>query len=727
MRCKEAAYYPSRLTEIGAPGWLKLAKPMIGCLKPDFQQDPSAEIPNTSSEDIINLTTRHVLISPAELALALQRLQALIISHPNPGLTRRLLTPLILPLWSLATWLRLSKRDEERFSLPANNLLKILLRISADVEQLVAIIENLLYNGDRGQEKTNWAFTDSQEGGIQSIHVRDDESETFELPLEDINPKADRFIEIVESLSTDDEISELFLTLFHRWTSSIGRAPTQEILLAQSDTKSSQDIRAQLLELSVLQKMMEKLPTKLISRSGNLLDLVEGLLRQHPDNNEADSILPIVLSLLNLVLTTPGFRRRNVDENKLKSIEASLNQIGIDAASDVSATARNLALLLKYRDEVEEESPPTTMPPSRQTEDRKTYALAMSYITQSDAPAPVRTEGINLLQGLVQANSPVLDIPALLALMASLLEEDEDYINLRVIKVFTQLSERHPKAVAAELIERYTDLSEKGSVDVRLRFGEALLQVIQRLGEHFTADAARIVGESLLLTAGRRGQRPKTTAKKARDARLREAKRARHSGDEDADDEPEEEMTDEERARAEILSQIVEGWGGKEGAEDVRIRASALSILAVGIETNVAGLGSSVLADAVDLCLSVLALETEPEKGILRRSAIILILSFVRALDQAKQAGRRLGFGLTEESQGNILRILRYIAATDKDGLVKQHAEDVIESLENWRMSLVVPEEPRGPTLTRLAGLTFASGNADSADISLKPKIEEID
>jgi hypothetical protein len=137
------------------------------------------------------------------------------------------------------------------------------------------------------------------------------------------------------------------------------------------------------------------------------------------------------------------------------------------------------------------------------------------------------------------------------------------------------------------------------------------------------------------------------------------------------------------------------------------------------------------VSTAVDLCTNILTVETEVEKGILRRAAVLLILDFVRALDKATQERRRLGFSLAGQSRDDIMRILQYVAEVDNDGLVKQHAQDVVEGLQNWEMASFVPDnrELESPTLTRLAGLTVKPSLSLGADTPMgsRPRIEEIE
>ncbi len=738
---------------------------MLRCIDPTTSKRPIA----VYEEEVVDLRRNAVtvLVSDEDVAQGLRRLQTLVISHPNPGLTKRLLHPIVLPLWALASWPSPSEKCQEDVCQPASNLLKIYLKISVSPDKLMPIVRNLLFDGFRSPEKPPpWQYQAKGEtsGGICIVSAADspaDAAEILQTRWNEIGPKADALLDLLASISTDDDdVSAIFMDLFGRWLSSSSlqhRVSEVAVLVKEEselDSGSDNDPLRKVLEGSLLQKMMERFPERLAGRPEFIMELVGGLLRQLDDATLAsDETVPLLLSLLNLVVTSPGFRRAKADAKIVEAIEGSLDRIswvsGSDAAEDTAKTAKNLLLFIRYRDEIE--GPEDTGTPSnaetasrqRNKEDRKTYNLAMSYITQADSPPPVRSEGLNLLQGLIQAKSPILDIAAILVLMSSLLDENEDYINLRIIKIFTLLADAHPKSTTKELLDHYVDATETKSVDARLRVGEALLQVVQRLGATFAGDTARQVGQALLETAGRRGYRPKTAAKHAREERMRDLKSKSKKGALDGDQEREDSdedvdmedalLTEDERARNEILGRIVEGWSSTGGKEDVRVRASALSVLAAAMDVNIGGLGATLASGAVDLSLHVLTLEPEPEKGILRRAAIVVILSFVRALHDAREAGRRLGFGLAQQSQDDILRILRYVGETDEDGLVRQHAADVVESLENWQMASLLPagggEELTGPLggLNKLAGLSIGAASPGGVASGQRPRIEEIE
>ena len=568
-----------------------------------------------------------------------------------------------------------------------------------------------------------WSIISTPNGGLQIVSGQADESASQNPPMGVVDHKLEALSDLLEAAAADVDISSVFLGLFKAWLEARRGLDPEDVIIKQA--REEVDPMRQLVEIKLLQKMMERFPTKLISRSDHALELVCQVLADSASSSGDDESVPVALSILNLVLTAPQFQRRKVNPEVLGSLESALNRLAA-GEDDVAGTARNLALLLEYRDEAEELLGDKGGPAGRQVEDRKTYNLAISYITQADSPPPVRSEGLNLLSTLVLARSAILDIPSLLVLLSSLLSDNDDYINLRVIKIFTQLADNHPRSVTRELLDHFVDVKETASLDKRLRFGEALAQVIERLGETFAGPLAHQVGQALLETAGRRGHRPKTEARQAREDRLRKMKhREAEEAWEGEIPDLSEDIGDEEKARKEILSRITEGWESKSGTEDVRIRTSALSIWAIAMETNLAGIGSTLASSSVDLCINILTMESEIEKGILRRAAILSVLSFVKALDKSREERRPLGFGLTPQSREDITRVLNYVADTDNDGLVQQHSRDVIESLENWDMATLVPTESQGEStaLTQLAGLAV---NPDRSSGS-RPRIEEIE
>ncbi|KAH6984620.1 hypothetical protein BKA56DRAFT_318010 [Ilyonectria sp. MPI-CAGE-AT-0026] len=722
--------------QFGAPGtagWDAFVQPLLESLNPSLNKNEDSAMIKEEDE-IVDLSQDKILVKAGPLKTSLQRLSILLLSNPSPGLCKRVLRPVLLQLWTLVSWSNPLPLTEQDFVNPARTLLQAYLRLFGNADNVMPLVQNLLCKGSAETAERPWKYRLTGKGDIEVVEPRAFDKPGIDLNWNELEDKSTTLVSLVTSACSAEEVSSIFLNLLRRWIQTAGKQEddTKVDILIQDQDQTPVSPVQDLVEVTVLQKLIDKAPEKLVSHFDQLVELICQVFKADTKSSLGDDLMAVVLSLLNLVVTAPTFQKSHIKADELQIVETSLDRLSKADRAQVSPTAKNLSLLLKYRDELNDPDEPTSVPSNRQIEDRKTYNLAMNYVTGgADNPPPVVSEGLNLLSSLIMAESPILDIPAITVLMSNLLADNEDYINLRVIKVFTQLANKHPKATVQELLEHYLDAQEKSSTDVRLRFGEALLQVVQRLGDTFMGDVAQQVSETLLSIAGRRGYRPKTMAKQAREEKLQKMKRkeADDAGASDLLDE-DEEMTEEDKERNDILAQILQGWESKRGSEDVRIRASALSIFGTAIETNIGGIGPTLVSASVDLCISVLSMEREMETAILRRAAILNVLSFVRALDAAKEAGRSLGFGLTNESRDDILRTLRYVAGTDNDGLVQQHAKDVIESLETWQLASMMPSQnlPSGPELTSLAGLHVnPSGTLVDAAGRPRPRIEEVE
>ncbi|KAG0651402.1 hypothetical protein D0Z07_1672 [Hyphodiscus hymeniophilus] len=721
----------------GLPGWEAFVKPMLHGIDPSAF--PTCDQSSTE-ESIVTLDSSNALVSSNEVARSLQRVTALLSSHPNPALTKRLLRPIVLPLWSLSSWQEDNEKIDVRYRKPARKLLRTFLQLSSGHSSekpqshptstnLSFIARNLTFTGQYYSAGFEWIYAPSGDGGIQ-IQKAGQNRKHLMPNLAKIDRVADCFIDLIKATpGLEAETSSLFMDLCIKWLKDGDKASSLLILTQVDSMESSDDIENRLIEAKILQKMISEIPEKLVSESQQVLDLVDQVLSQFNTMvaNASEDTVAVALSLLNMILTSPTFQETFENQHILKHIQRSLELISKNTHLDISLTARNLVMLMRFRSAVEQtDTPSSVVQPDQQAEDRKSYNLAMSYLTATDSPPPVRVQGLELISNVVRANNPILDIPALLVLFSSLLQDPEEYIYLRAIKSLIQLSGRHPKAVMKDLIERYVDSHEEYGLDQRLRLGEALVQVIESSSPAFTGEVAGSVSQGLLSVAGRRGMRAKTEQAQEKQNRL---KRKKDKEAEDAWDGEVPQLVEllekESHEDYETISQIVSGWESKRGTEDVRIRSSAVSILAAAIESNVDGIGSSLISTIVDISIHILTLEPEPEKGILRRSAILLIMSFVRALNSASAEGKKLGFGFVGQSLDDVQRILKYVGETDNDGLVRRHASDVIESLQAWQMNAFLPSHNTQTGIQDLAGLSITS--SDGPGSRIKPRIEEIE
>lgn len=737
---------------------------MLACINPSLSSNKSPAEPlvfSAGPDEVVDLRDRSILVQADALYVALRRLSSLLNSHPNPGLTKRLLSPLLMPLWALSSWQPSTAHVKERYCQSAQELLEIYLKLAGSADKFLQIINNLLFSGSHDAAELQWSYEQSGDSHLQVRRLHSDDSTMLtQLNLEIMDLKILTFIELLKRTASDVDLSTLFLKLFE---TALGSKKDKNFIQVVAGNDDSDPI-SHLIQSRVLQAMMEQLPERLISNSKQLLELVSKVLGEFDSKSANDDAVRVALSLLNLVVTVPSFQRSDVPEKTLASIEDSLSEISLARDAETSQTAHNLLQLLKYRDELEDPADRPTAPTDRQVEDKKTYNLALSYITQADSPPPVRSEGLNLLGTLIKSNSAILDIPATLVLLSSVLSDNDEYISLRVMKVFVQLSERHPRSTVRELLDQYVDALERQNTDTRLRFGEALLQLMQRLGETFAGDIATSIGEALLALAGRRVRRPKTEKRQVRaeETAARKLKAKNRLGDssrgslhlDDEDDDVDmdlEEETPDDKDRSALLARIVSGWESKRGSEDMRIRASALSLFASGLEINIRSFAPPLVDAALALSLDVLTLEADVlEAGILRRAAVTVVLRFVYALGEAQERGRHFSFGSGLDNSGkgagssfgagfatredDVVRVLRYVEQTDEDGLVRQHARDALESLENLRLVRLVPrrqDHGAAPPVVRLAGLDMTRPSLPALDADegrrSKPRIEEIE
>jgi len=719
---------------LGMPGWNAFIQPILESIDPSLSK--GAQSSQSSADDVEIPRAHKILVTAQDLSRSLNLLCALVTFHPNPALSKRLLRPILLPLWLLSSWLMSSENTMKAYQKPARMLLKVLLQLFSATKEVVgdglknqlvaSILKNFTSKGRSEPGHKSWAYVPSDD---DSIYIEEKEMENIDVDFTNIDGKVNYFIDLLSSIpDLEADISDLFTFLCRTWFANNSKTTKPSVFTQPRPDDSLKDVHSRLIEAKLIQQMITKCPDKLVGDSGQVLELVNQVLSNFLSESGKENEVEVSLSLLNIVLTSPSFHDGGV-ESLLASIKISLEAISKMSQLQVSSTARNLLLFITYRNAmVDPNDEPLRTPTARQAEGRKSYNLAMSYLTAADSPPPVRAQGLELILTLVRSNSPILDIPALLVLFSSLLQDTEEHIYLKAIQAFDQLSQKHPKAVMQDLIDRYVDPIEEYDLDQRLRLGEALHHVIKSNSLALSGELSRTVCEGLLFIASRRGYRPKTAREQEKKLNLKRKKNAEADEAWGGEVPQLDEVLDvQTQADQELMATIVEGWESKRGAEDVRIRTSAVAILGSAIESNVEGVGSQNVSKAVDLSIHILTLEPAPEKGILRRSAILLIMSFIKAGDVAREQGRKLGFGLVGQSLEGVKRVLEYVGETDSDGLVRQHARDVVEGLRDWQVNILIPKQEEKTELKELAGLRITPRGVEDESGRVRPRIEEIE
>ncbi|KAI9790905.1 MAG: hypothetical protein M1816_004666 [Peltula sp. TS41687] len=740
-----------------AAGWDVFAKPLIKVLSPTFKNGNDG----SASHVLDNTKLERVLVSEDELESALTRLSTLVFSHPNPTLSKRLLGRLVLPLWALLSFT--SSAMYYDWDDRALALLQAYFRVSGKVDELLRITDQFLFNGQlTSSEYMGWTFSPGSKGGVE-IRARP-ELEAASYNLVEFNQKIEHRVEKFNKLLVvidlnDQEIGTLFLALTRRWL-KLGQE-SRHWLDALSEEESEGDAPLQrLIDVRLVQNLIIQWKDRLAKSPKQILELVQQLLneyvemikaqqqregsslyrglehiveKQKPDttttDTEASEVVSLALSLISTFLSSPEFDMSEEAMKTLSSLKSSLSFLSRNSQVPVSISQSSTHLMLLLSSmSADKPSSDNSQVPLTFDEDRKSYALALSYL--SEAIVPVRAQGLSLLTDLIKASSQVIDVAATANLLISLLQDSDEFIYLRSIDALTILASKESRMVSKMLVERYIDNGKDNSVDQRLKTGEALLRVIQMLDSAFVGETASTVTNACLALAGKRNGKQERGQAHVTESSSAGYQKSRAAGSR-ISIKPgvnEDDMLDPTDA---AVAKIVESWESQPG-EDTRTRASALSIFGAALETNIATVGSSRVFSGLNLALAIISTETGEGSGILRRAAVSAIGSLLRALQKAIQEGRELGFGLADTNIEEMLRVLRYAQTTDNDGLVKENAATLIEELETWRLhiltraSLPATSDPSSNLSLAERGLAGLVVNP-ARNSSSRPLVEEVD
>ena len=243
--------------------------------------------------------------------------------------------------------------------------------------------------------------------------------------------------------------------------------------------------------------------------------------------------------------------------------------------------------------------------------------------------------------------------------------------------------------------------------------------------------------EAVLSVASRRAQRKKTQSTRFEIAELE--RRTQEEGeaawggpipnllDPDAED------PEAQRERDQLLK-IVMGGEDTGIEEDVRVRASGLSVLSVIVEKRLDLLAQVDVDAALQMAVQILVVETGPAKAILRRAAVLVAMGLLKGMDALLEDGKESAAGIAMRQTDELERVMRWTRDVDGDDMVRGHAENVIEGLETWRMKklFMVRDEQY-----RLDANSSLEGNLQGLDVNptkeqdgkgrRRPIVEEIE
>ncbi|KAF3005654.1 hypothetical protein E8E13_003759 [Curvularia kusanoi] len=749
----------------GTVGWKTFAEPILETLNP--RRDATA-VKRESTRD-------SVIVQDQDLLLAVRRLAVITTSYSHAGLIKRIVGPLLLPLWALLNYAR-SKRtlDKAWAELPRTIITKY-VAIACDPRQFDTIATNLFWDGP-----SFWTLGPGTKGGVE-IRTRQTESgdgfgnmESMFSRISELTGRIDLLISLLaDGKVPDDAVGQIFLQTTKRWLS-----PNKEIkktllldsdddpLTALTDAKISEALASRFKEsfakspehiIALMTQLLQnyisdhRAKSEFESKSQtpsryNLGSIVKPK-QEHGDDKSADDtseddLALFAISIINTLISIPEFTRTSSTNSLLSQATEHLQYL-IRASHQppvspvILNSARNLLEALN----------PAALSTNQQSSNidplashRTTLQAALQDLTSPEAPN--RTWSLHTLHKLIEnpLSFPVIDVPAIAHMVLSAsLADPESYVHSAAIPVLVSLALRAPHPTVKILVDAFLDVDERSlallkgrmtdekerelqeSLDYRLRVGEVVSKILdsdsfwaERSGRSEKYTAIKHISSACLSLASRRGQRNKTHASRAavslQIVQQQQEAEAAWGGPIPNILEPDTDASAADQADFEALSKIVKGWEDTGVEEDVRIRASALSLLGTVLEKRLGYVTQNTVDAGLQIVLLVLTMETGPALFILRRAAVLVVMGLLRALDAALDAGVEDSSGLGPKQQQEVERVLRWARDEDGDELVRDHAAAVIDGMETLRMRKLFHLHNASASLTPDLGLEVSGG-----------------
>ncbi|CAN9383581.1 unnamed protein product [Alternaria alternata] len=713
----------------GTVGWDTFAKPLFQAIYPK----------NVNASGILQHDTGHTIIQESNLKMALRRVKTILSSYSHGGLIRRLIHPIILPLWALLNYAKDRPSLDKEWSMLPSLILSRYMEIACDTKQIDNIATNLFWDGDNA-----WTFGPGSQGGVEIRTRSKDKTRGIDAMgsifgrISDLDNSVTVLVTLLtEAHVPDDAAGSIFVNATKRWL-----VPEKPITKSLTDDDSDTDPLSALVDAKLSEALAHRFQENFARSPQHVIDLMAQLVSSHvtglkarkeksvklraskramlnnivpergtmkdQEEGEAmdDDLATFALSILNTLLASPELKRTPAVMETVHALLPSLaylSQPQSQAQPPISSTISNSAATTLHLIAPTPTSPspapkPTTDPLAGHRDTLKTCLAEL----QSPDP-PNRTWALNTVHKLLKnpAAFPALDIPSLThTLLSASLADPESYVHLAAIPVLVTLAIRAPKPVVGILVDAFIDIDERS---LKLARGKQTDErnessgtpwipdcVSEKFSARLSAAATTSGTHARIVDCGfdAQSKSPKP-AFRWRVGGVNATKRSRH----------ERKLRkmrggSERKARllgVEPIPNILEPEGAgarrnKQNEEDVRIRASGLSVLSAVLEHRMDVLRQPMIDATLQMVLLILVMEKEEAKALLRRSAVLVIMGLLRGVDAEIEGGREGKVGLNLKQQEEVERVVKWVRDEDTDGLVRDHAAGVVEGLETMRL-----------------------------------------
>jgi hypothetical protein len=719
----------------GAPGtigWELFARPILRALDPEC----------SACTSLRQGTSSGVMVEERELELALKRVNTIAASWSHSGLLKRLIGPVLLPLWGLMEYAKSRPSLDSTWSTLPRNVITRYFNITCDPKQVDLIATNMFWDGG-----PSWTFGPGSQGGVE-IRARENDKDDMAsmgglfTRIGQLDDHVKTFVSLLYEAKVDDDImGDIFSRVTKRWllTGQAGKVSKTSLMLEDdvdplaslADAKLSEAMVTKFKDtfarsprhiMELMSQLLQNFVHQHMAKSKDLgnskkpnLRALKNLVKQQSQGHgtdvgsdtESEELVSFAISILNTLITSSDFKPEASTSVLISRIVPALQYIS-QAPSDppISPLLTNASLnLLKILQPSATTQKPEDDPLSQH---RTTLRTALTDLTSAEAPN--RTWALSVLRKLIHdpTTFPLIDVPSTTYLLLSASVADpESYVHTAAIPVLVDLTVRAPTPTFRILIDAFIDIDERSlrlkkeqdiiqALDFRLRVGEILNNFVLQdeywiRGPNVSTRFSnlKMIVDAVLSVASRRGQRKQTLSQRAT---LEELERKQNEEAEAAWGgpipnllDPEAENPVEQRERDALLK-IVQGWEDTGIEEDVRVRASSLSILSQVMEKRLELLDQLHVDAGLQMVLQILVIETAAAKAILRRAAVLVAMGLLRGMDELLERGKESAAGMGIRQTEEVEKVMRWLRDEDGDELVRGHAENVVEALETWRM-----------------------------------------
>lgn len=730
----------------GAPGqigWELFARPLLDAIYPQRHgltrgQEHDQEV---------------TIVSENDLKLALQRLLLIVSSYSNSGLIKRMLTPLLLPIWAIFAHSQSRRIVNQEWTQLPGNILRRYFSIECDIHHWNKIASNLFWDGP-----SQWTYGPGSTGGIE-IRLRQVKIENGTGAIDMISriSQLDQRINalvslLLEASVTDDSVGAFFVGVTQRWLNPLQKPKTLLVSHLEDDPFGALiDAKLSQVLATKCKDNLARSPVHVISLMGQLIASSAGQLKAKTRNPMKPSgptsamlssifdpikspqsgsdganyesldnqdFISFALSIVTVILSSPEFKHTKETEASLKSMRPHVAYLSEPTQSGMTPVVANAASALFHLLESSFLANENLAPGSA-TDPLSRYRVelqdALKELTSSEPPD--RSWALRTLHGLIEEPEAfvVVDVPSLThALLSASLADPESYVHTAAGPVIVGLARKAPHLVVSILVDVYLDVDEQTlglnngtmiedkraqleqALDFRLRVGEVLDKIVHdgTIWEHdkhiwIHRRCVRRILETCLSLASRRGRRVKSQSTRATltaiEQQLKVQGKAAWEG-------PTPSLYDQEAPESNDTADLdnvlktVQGWAQTGLEEDLRIRASALSLLSAILEYHLPFVEQPMLDAALQVVMLTLTLELSERSAIVRRASVLVVMGLLRAWDSASDRDESDLVRMTPKQQEDVERIMLWVKSEDTDALVRDHATNVVEGFEALRV-----------------------------------------